>query len=60
MWLVDEEVMTVSRREVTVSEDRFNGEVSILSGLEGGEIIAGAGAAYLHEGMTVRAWESVE
>lgn len=60
VWIVDEEVMTVSRREVTISEDRFNGEVSILTGLEGGEVIAGAGAAYLHEGMTVRAWESIE
>ncbi len=60
VWLVDQDTMTVSRHKVSVAEDRFGEEVSILEGLEGGEVIAGAGAAYLHEGMTVRAWESVE
>ena len=59
VWVVDEASMTVSRREVAVSEERFGDEVSIVDGLEGGEIIAGAGAAYLHDGMTIRAWEGV-
>ncbi len=57
VWVVDEETMTVSKRQVTVSDDRFIKEIYIVDGLEDGEVIAGAGAAYLHEGMRVRAWE---
>jgi len=57
VWLVDETDMTVSKRAVTVSDERFGAGVAIIDGLEGGEVIAAAGAAYLHEGMRVRAWE---
>ncbi len=57
VWIVDEDSMTVSKRDVTISEDRFQDEIFIVDGLEGGEVIAGAGASYLHEGMRVRAWE---
>lgn len=58
VWVLDEETMTVSRRPVVLSQDRFGEEVGIVDGLEGGEMIAGAGASYLHEGMRVRAWEN--
>ena len=57
VWLVDEEAMTVSRRAVTVSDERFGEEVSVIEGLEGGEVIALGGASYLQDGMRVRAWD---
>lgn len=56
VWLVDEQTMTVSRQAVTVAEDRFGPEVNVIDGLDGGEVIAAAGAAYLQDGMRVRAW----
>ncbi|CAK9039482.1 Nodulation protein NolG [Durusdinium trenchii] len=58
VWILNEDEMTVSKRSVTVSQDRFGEEVAITAGLQGGEIIAGAGASYLQEGMRVRAWEN--
>lgn len=60
VWLVDEETMTVSRHPVEISDDQFGEEVGVVAGLEGGEVIAGAGASYLFEGMRVRAWEGAE
>ncbi|MEM9668702.1 MAG: efflux RND transporter periplasmic adaptor subunit [Pseudomonadota bacterium] len=56
VWIIDEDTQTVSRRSVTVSEDRVGSYVTIISGLESGDVIAGAGAAYLYEGMQVRPW----
>ena len=57
VWVVDEASMTVSKRAVTVSDERFGAEVAIIDGLQGGELIAAAGSAYLTEGMRVRAWD---
>ena len=55
VWVVDEDSMTVSRREVTVAEGV--GEFAIVTeGLTAGETIATAGAAFLAEGMQVRPW----
>ena len=58
VWVLDEGTMTVSKRQVTVAQDRFGEEVGIIDGLQGGEVIAGAGASYLQEGMRVRPWEN--
>ena len=56
VWLVDEENMTVSRRDVVVAS--ANGELlTVTSGLQRGDKIVGAGAAYLHEGMEIRPYE---
>lgn len=57
VWLVNPDEMTVSKRAVQVSDERFGAEVSVIEGLEGGEVIAAGGASYLQEGMRVRAWE---
>ncbi len=55
VWIVDPDSMTVSKREVTVSDGI--GETAIVTeGLEMGETIATAGASYLAEGMQVRPW----
>ena len=55
VWLVDEDTMTVSRREVTISDGV--GEYAVVTeGLEPGDIIATAGASFLSEGMRVRPW----
>ncbi|QLC22018.1 efflux RND transporter periplasmic adaptor subunit [Parasphingopyxis sp. CP4] len=56
VWLVDEETMTVSRRDVVVAS--ADGEMmTVTSGLRRGDKIAGAGASYLHEGMEIRPYE---
>lgn len=57
VWLLNEDAMTVSKRIITVADDRFGAEVAVIGGLEGGEVIAGAGASYLQDGMRVRAWD---
>ena len=57
VWVVNEDDMTVSKRKIAISDDRFQDEIFIVEGLEGGETIAGAGASFLHDGMRVRAWE---
>ncbi len=57
VWVVDDDAMTVSKRKVTISDERFLDEIFVVDGLEEGDIIAGAGASYLHDGMRVRAWE---
>lgn len=55
VWVVDPEAMTASKRWVTIQAGV--GETAIVTdGLAVGEIIAGAGASYLAEGMKVRPW----
>lgn len=56
VWLVDETTMTVTKQAVTV-EQGIGDELVINEGLKPGDMIVGAGAAYLSEGMQVRAWE---
>ncbi|UTW55648.1 efflux RND transporter periplasmic adaptor subunit [Kordiimonas sp. SCSIO 12610] len=56
VWVVNPETMTVSKREVITSTD-FGETLRIESGLEAGEQIVGAGAAFLHDGMQVRRFE---
>lgn len=56
VWLVDEASMTVSRQDIVIASGA--GEVlSVESGLQHGDLIVGAGAAYLHEGMKIRRLE---
>jgi RND family efflux transporter MFP subunit len=55
VWVVDQDSMIVSRREVTVADGI--GEYAIVTeGLADGEVIATAGASFLAEGMQVRPW----
>ncbi len=55
VWIVDQDTMTVSRRDVTVADGV--GEYAIVTeGLSAGETIATAGASFLAEGMQVRPW----
>ncbi len=55
VWVVDQDSMTVSKREVTVADGI--GEYAIVTeGLVSGEVIATAGASFLAEGMQVRPW----
>ena len=55
VWVVKTKTMTVTRRSVTI-EDGIGATVIVTDGLKSGETIAGAGAAYLAEGMKVRPW----
>lgn len=57
VWVVDEKTMMVSRRTIT-STPSVGESLVIKSGLSVGEVIVGAGAAYLHDGMQVRPLEN--
>jgi len=57
VWRVDPDTMTVSRQDITTGI-RVGDEIVVLTGLEMGETIVGAGAAYLHEGMQISAYEA--
>ena len=55
VWVVDRDLMTVSKREVTIV-DGIGETVIVTEGLAAGETIATAGASFLADGMQVRPW----
>jgi len=55
VWVVDQESMTVSRRDVTVA-DGIGATAVVTEGLTVGDTIATAGASFLADGMQVRPW----
>lgn len=57
VWLVDEDTMTVSKRTVMVAPGPGS-TVIVQNGLEGGDVIVGAGGHYLYEGAEIRRYES--
>jgi RND family efflux transporter MFP subunit len=56
VWLVDPDTMVVTQRVVEVGAG-IGETLAIRSGLMPGDLIVGAGAAYLHEGMQIRRYE---
>lgn len=54
IWTVDPAAMTVSRRAVTTGELTGSDQISIVSGLEAGEMIAVSAVSRLREGMEIR------
>lgn len=56
VWVVDTESMKVSRREITLAPD-IGESLAVLEGLVAGDVIVGAGASYLYEGMQIRRYE---
>ncbi|MEO1045881.1 MAG: efflux RND transporter periplasmic adaptor subunit [Pseudomonadota bacterium] len=56
VWVVDTKTMAVAKRKVKTATGAGE-NIAIVSGLKPGETIVAAGAAYLHEGMTIRAYE---
>ena len=55
VWIVDQDSMIVSKREVSVV-DGIGESALVTEGLGPGETIAIAGASFLAEGMQVRPW----
>ena len=55
-WVVDLESMTVSKRNVEIGPG-FGQSATVINGLANGEVIVGAGGAYLFEGAEIRAFE---
>ena len=53
VWRFDSATSEVSKAMVTIG-DMSGANILITSGLEGGDIVAIAGAAHLREGMKVR------
>lgn len=57
VWIVDEESLTVSRRDIDVSSGVGEG-IRVIDGLQEGELIVGAGGPYLTEGAEIRIYEN--
>ncbi len=57
VWLVDKDSLTITRRAVKLGNS-IDGKAQILSGLNGGETIVGAGARFLSDGQKIRLEES--
>ena len=55
VWLVDQEAMTVSRRDIEVASG-IGETIAVTSGLSTGDQIVAAGGAYLAEGVQVTPW----
>lgn len=55
VWVLNENSMTVSKREVTI-EDGVGENLTVKTGLVKGETIVTAGVSFLSEGMKVRPW----
>lgn len=53
VWVVDAASMTVSKRVIEIGPG-IGEKLVVESGLEAGDLIVGAGASYLHEGMKIR------
>jgi RND family efflux transporter MFP subunit len=56
VWVVDQNTMTVNKREITVAEGVGNTLIA-ESGLKKNELVVSAGVAYLYEGMLVTQWQ---
>ncbi len=56
VWKVDAATMKVSKTKVTLA-DSIGEEIIVASGIGAGDTIVGAGASYLHDGMTIRRFE---
>jgi len=54
VWVVDENVMSVSKRQVSVTQMMRQDFVQVVSGLNSGEIIVTAGVSQLREGQKVK------
>lgn len=59
VWRVDTNAMTVSRQEIAMGSrtEGIGENLTVTSGLAPGDVIVGAGAAFLHEGMQIRRFE---
>ena len=55
VWVVNSETMMVSKRGINIA-DGIGETVIVTEGVMPGEVIVGAGASYLAEGMKVRPW----
>jgi len=56
VWIIDKDKMTVSKRAVSL-EEGVGSSIIVTKGLKDNDTIAGAGAAYLSEGMKIREWK---
>ncbi|WP_375748985.1 efflux RND transporter periplasmic adaptor subunit [Vibrio sp. HN007] len=56
VWVVNQQDMTVAKREVMIAEGIGDMQV-VIDGLEQNEWVVSAGVSYLYEGMKVRKWQ---
>ena len=55
VWTVDAQTMQASKTPVTI-ENGIGEQLIVTDGLSAGDVIVGAGANYVTEGMKVRPW----
>lgn len=55
VWLVDPKNKKVKKTEIAVAKS-IGEFITVKSGLNDGDIVVGAGASYLSDGMTVKSW----
>ncbi len=58
VWRVDQNTMKISKTTISTGIGMQKEEVIVLTGLNSGDVIVAAGGSFLHDGMTVRAWEA--
>ena len=54
VWVVDQDALTVHRRDVTTGDLVGTDQIQIVDGLAGGEMIAISAVSRLREGMPIR------
>ncbi len=59
VWVVDQNTMTVHRRNVTTGDLTGTDSIKIVDGLQPGEMIAVSGVSRLREGMKIRPVERI-
>jgi len=58
VWRVDQNTMKISKTTISTGIGMQKEEVIVLTGLNSGDVIVAAGGSFLHDGMTIRAWEA--
>mgnify|MGYP001795513511 CR=1 FL=1 len=56
VWIVDPETYKISKRKVTIGTEADT-DVTVVDGLEGGEMVIAAGVTFFSDGTTVRPWQ---
>nr|WP_070959898.1 efflux RND transporter periplasmic adaptor subunit [Hyphomonas sp. Mor2] len=56
VWVVDPDSYEISKQRVSLSTEGAE-TVTVVEGLQGGELVIAAGVTFFNEGMTVRPWQ---
>lgn len=57
VWRVDQSTMQISKAPITRGMGMVGQHVIATSGVSAGDVIVATGGSFMHDGMTVRAWQ---